>query len=37
MKIAKKDVVSQFEANGFKMAREHNFLSYQYFLVFSVR
>ena len=34
MKIARKDVVKQFESNGFKLARQHDFLPYQYFLVF---
>ena len=37
MKIAKREVVKQFESNGFKLAREHDFLPYQYFLIFSVR
>ena len=37
MKVAREDVVAEMEANGFKLVREHNFLPYQYFLVFSVR
>jgi arsenite methyltransferase len=37
MKIAKRDVVKEFESGGFKLSREHNFLPYQYFLVFSPR
>lgn len=35
MKIARDDLVRQMEANGFKVAREHTFLPYQYFLVFT--
>jgi ubiquinone/menaquinone biosynthesis C-methylase UbiE len=34
-KIAREDVVKQMEAAGFKLAAEHTFLPYQYFLVFS--
>jgi ubiquinone/menaquinone biosynthesis C-methylase UbiE len=37
MKIAREDLVRQMEANGFKVAKEHTFLPYQYFLVFSPR
>jgi arsenite methyltransferase len=37
MKIPKRDVIDQLEANGFKLTREHDFLPYQYFLVFSLR
>jgi arsenite methyltransferase len=37
MRIAKRDVVKQFESGGFKLSREFNFLPYQYFLVFSPR
>ena len=37
MKIAKRDVIREFESGGFKLAREHDFLPYQYFLVFSSR
>lgn len=36
MKIARDDLVKQMEANGFRLAREHTFLPYQYFLVFTV-
>jgi ubiquinone/menaquinone biosynthesis C-methylase UbiE len=35
-KIAREDVVKQMEAAGFKLAAEHTFLPYQYFLVFSL-
>jgi arsenite methyltransferase len=34
MKLAKKEVISEMESNGFKLAKEHTFLPYQYFLVF---
>jgi arsenite methyltransferase len=34
MKISRGEVVKQFESNGFKLASEHTFLPYQYFLVF---
>jgi arsenite methyltransferase len=34
MKLAKKEVISEMEGNGFKLAKEHAFLPYQYFLVF---
>ena len=37
MKIAKDDLVKQMQANGFQVAREHTFLPYQYFLVFTAR
>jgi arsenite methyltransferase len=37
MKLARQEVVDQFESGGFKLAREHNFLPYQYFLVFIPR
>jgi ubiquinone/menaquinone biosynthesis C-methylase UbiE len=33
-KIAREDLVRQMEANGFRLAREHDFLPYQYFLRF---
>ena len=36
MKIAKPDLLAQMEANGFQLAAEHDFLPYQYFLVFDV-
>jgi ubiquinone/menaquinone biosynthesis C-methylase UbiE len=35
MKIAREDVLRQMESNGFKLAKEHQFLPYQYFLVFT--
>jgi ubiquinone/menaquinone biosynthesis C-methylase UbiE len=35
MKIAREDLVRQMEANGFGLAKEHTFLPYQYFLVFT--
>jgi ubiquinone/menaquinone biosynthesis C-methylase UbiE len=37
MKIAREDLVGQMEAAGFRLATEHGFLPYQYFLVFAVR
>lgn len=37
MKVAREDVVRQMESNGFTLAKEHTFLPYQYFLVFSPR
>jgi ubiquinone/menaquinone biosynthesis C-methylase UbiE len=37
MKVAREDVVKQMEAAGFRLATEHGFLPYQYFLVFEVR
>jgi len=37
MKIAREDLVRQMESNGFKLASEHDFLQYQYFLVFTKR
>jgi ubiquinone/menaquinone biosynthesis C-methylase UbiE len=36
MKIAREDIVKQMTANGFRLATEHTFLPYQYFLVFEV-
>jgi ubiquinone/menaquinone biosynthesis C-methylase UbiE len=35
MKIAKEDMIKQFTTNGFRIAKEHSFLPYQYFLVFA--
>ena len=35
MKIAREDLIRQMETAGFRLAREHTFLPYQYFLVFS--
>jgi ubiquinone/menaquinone biosynthesis C-methylase UbiE len=37
MKIAREDLVKQMEAAGFRLAAEHTFLPYQYFLLFAVR
>ena len=35
MRIARKDLIKQMEANGFRLAKEHTFLPYQYFLLFA--
>jgi arsenite methyltransferase len=35
MKIAREDLVAQMERHGFHLGREHTFLPYQYFLVFT--
>ena len=37
MKIAREDLVRQMESNGFRLAKEHTFLPYQYFLVFTLK
>jgi SAM-dependent methyltransferase len=37
MKIAREDLVRQMEENGFRLAREHTFLPYQYFLIFALK
>ena len=37
MKIAREDLVQQMESNGFKLVKEHTFLPYQYFLIFTSR
>jgi len=37
IKIAREDLVRQMETNGFKLAKEHTFLPYQYFLVFTLK
>ncbi len=37
MRIARDDLVQEMETNGFRLAEEHTFLEYQYFLVFEVR
>ena len=37
MRIAREDLVRQMEGAGFRLAAEHSFLPYQYFLVFRVR
>lgn len=36
MKIAREDLLTQMQANGFRLVTEHTFLPYQYFLVFAV-
>jgi len=33
-KIARSDLVEEMEAAGFRLSAEHDFLPYQYFLVF---
>ena len=35
MKIAREDLIKQMESNGFRLAKEHTFLPYQYFLLFA--
>ena len=35
MKMAREDVVKEFEAAGFALSKEHTFLPHQYFLEFS--
>jgi arsenite methyltransferase len=37
MKLAKREVIAELEAGGFKLAKEHDFLPYQYFLVFTAK
>ncbi len=37
IKIAREDLIRQMEANGFRLAKEHSFLPYQYFLVFEAK
>jgi ubiquinone/menaquinone biosynthesis C-methylase UbiE len=37
MKIAREDLVTEMEGAGWRLAREHTFLPYQYFLVFVAR
>lgn len=37
MKMAREEVIKEMETGGFKLAREHTFLPYQYFLVFALR
>jgi ubiquinone/menaquinone biosynthesis C-methylase UbiE len=34
MRIAREDLIKLMEQNGFRLAKEHTFLPYQYFLVF---
>ena len=35
MKIAREDLIRQMESNGYRLAKEHTFLPYQYFLLFA--
>jgi ubiquinone/menaquinone biosynthesis C-methylase UbiE len=35
MRIAREDVIRQMELHGFRLAKEHTFLPYQYFLIFA--
>ncbi len=35
MKIAREDLIKQMESNGFRLSKEHTFLPYQYFLIFT--
>jgi ubiquinone/menaquinone biosynthesis C-methylase UbiE len=37
MKIAREDVINQMETHGYRLAKEHTFLPYHYFLVFVVK
>jgi arsenite methyltransferase len=37
MKISRREVISEMEAGGFKLVKDHDFLSYQYFLVFAAK
>jgi len=37
MKIAREDLIKQFDGNGYRLTKEHSFLPYQYFLVFVPR
>jgi ubiquinone/menaquinone biosynthesis C-methylase UbiE len=37
MKIAREDLIAQMETHGFRLAKEHTFLPYQYFLVFELQ
>jgi ubiquinone/menaquinone biosynthesis C-methylase UbiE len=36
MKIAREDLLKQMQTHGFQLVKEHTFLPYQYFLVFTV-
>jgi ubiquinone/menaquinone biosynthesis C-methylase UbiE len=36
MKIARDDIVAQMEEAGYRLAQDHDFLPYQYFLIFEV-
>jgi ubiquinone/menaquinone biosynthesis C-methylase UbiE len=35
MKVAREDVIREMGSNGFKLAKEHTFLPYQHFLIFT--
>ena len=35
MRIAREDLIKQMETNGFRLVKQHTFLPYQYFLVFT--
>jgi ubiquinone/menaquinone biosynthesis C-methylase UbiE len=35
MKVAREDLIRQMESSGFRLSKEHTFLQYQYFLVFT--
>ena len=37
MRIAREDLIKQMTSNGFRLAKEHTFLPYQYFLIFVVK
>jgi len=37
MKIAKEDLIRQMQSHGFRLQKEHTFLPYQYFLIFTVQ
>jgi len=37
IKIAREDLIRQMEANGFRLAKEHTFLPYHYFLIFTLK
>lgn len=37
MRIAREDLIKQMDKNGFRLAKEHTFLPYQYFLVFMLK
>ena len=36
MRVAREDVVNEFEQSGFRLSKEYTFLPYQYFLVFAL-
>lgn len=37
MKIAREEMIREFDASGFRLSREHTFLPHQYFLVFEAK